>query len=415
MGEPVGITPQQLSDAEGVLRGQIPATQALVEQANGEGLDMMAWGVPGLFISPGYYQMVADLKELFEMMGTGLEGHADRLKDCRESWETADMEMGKEFSKFQPEGLGDSIAWGGSTYTNDGDRYHGPGSVGIVDTGAWKQSPAKAITGGYEVYEKIVKVVKADDAGEAVNAVMELSAQVASWGWDMLDAAMNPISYLIASGLDFLISLIQPLDDLLGMVTGNGERMADEIDRWGGIKEGLPPIGDAIKAVPEGGLSEWSGKDGDAAREKIKDFAEAVYQLGDQIQVLQGLMRLCELIATCIRKTILALIADWITNRIIDWAVATPLAVPTAGASTAAAMVRSIISSIRTVLTALNRYGTVVKTFVEANRVLGKVAPVLSGAAKPLAEAGFKSVGMIAGLTSTGGPSTSSIADGFNG
>jgi hypothetical protein len=415
MGEPVGITPQQLSDAESVLRGQIPATQALVGKAHDEGLDMMAWGVPGLFISPGYYQMVADLKELFEMMGTGLEGHADRLKECRESWETADMEMGKEFSKFEPEGLGDSIDWGGSTFTNDGDRYHGPGSVGVVDTGSWKVAPTKAVTGAYEVYEKIVKVGKADDAGEAVNAVMELTAQVASWGWDMLDAAINPISFLISSGLDFIISLIQPLDDLLGMVTGNGERMADEIDRWGEIKEGLPPIGDAVKTVPEGGLSEWSGKDGDAARDKIKDFAEAVYQLGDQIQVLQGLMRLCELIATCIRKTILALIADWITNRIIDWAVATPLAVPTAGASTAAAMVRSIISSIRTVVTAMSRYSRVANTFVEANRVLSKVAPVLSTAAKPLAEAGFKAVGMTAGLAGSGGPSTSSIADGFDG
>jgi hypothetical protein len=415
MGEPVGITPQQLSDAEGVLRGQIPAAQELEGKANDEGLDMMAWGVPGLFISPGYYQLVADLKELFRMMGEGLEGHADRLKECRESWETADMEMGKEFAKFEPEGLGDSLDWGGSTWTNDGDRYHGPGSVGLADTGAWKQAPTKAITGGYEAYEKILKVGKADDAGEAVNAVMELSATVASWGWDMLDAALNPISFLISSGLDFLISLIQPLDDLLGMVTGNGERMADEIDRWGGIKEGLPPIGDAVKQIPEGGLSEWSGKDGDAAREKIKEFAEAVYQLGDQIQVLQGLMRLCELIATCIRKTILALIADWITNRIIEWATATALAVPTAGASTAAAMINSIRSSIATCITAMNRYSRVANTFVEANRILLKVKQVFEVAGKPLSEAGFKSVGMIAGLTSTGGPSTSSIADGFDG
>jgi hypothetical protein len=348
-------------------------------------------------------------------MGEGLEGHADRLKECRESWEMADLDIGKAFSKFEPEGLGDSMDWGGSTFTNDGDRYHGPGSVGVIDHESWKQAPTKAITGGYEVWEKIVKVGKADDAGEAVNAVMELSAQVASWGWDMLDAAINPLSFLISAGLDFLISLIQPLDDLLGMVTGNGERMASEIDRWGEIKAGLPPIGDAIKPIPEGGLSEWSGKDGDAAREKIKDFAEAVYQLGDQIQVLQGLMRLCELIATCIRKTILALIADWITAMAISWAAAFAAAVPTAGASTAAAMVNSIRSSIATCITAMTRYSRVANTFVEANKILSKIAPVLQTAAKPLAEAGFKAVGMTAGLASSGGPSTSSIADGFDG
>ncbi|THV30109.1 hypothetical protein [Glycomyces paridis] len=415
MSEPVGITPQQLSDAEGILRGQMPAAAELQGQANDEGLDMMAWGVPGLFISPGYYQMVGDLRELFRMMNEGLEGHANRLKECREEWDTADMEMAKEFSQFDPAGLGDSIQGGGSTWTNDGDRYHGPGSVGLVDSDAWKASGVKAVMGGKDVYEKILAVGKADDAGEGLNAVMDLTATAMGWGWDMIDAALNPLSFLISSGLDFLISLIQPLDDLMGMVTGNGERMAAEIERWGGIKDGLPPIGDAVKAIPEGGLSEWSGTDGDLAREKIKDFAESVYKLGDQIQVLQGLMQLCELIATCIRKTILSLISDWITNRIIDWAVATPLAVPTAGASTAAAMVRSVISSIRTVVTALNRYSKVANTFVEANRILMRVKQVFEIAAKPLAEAGFKSVGMIGTLAGSGGPSTSDIADGFNG
>ena len=415
MGEPVGVTPQQLSDAEQVLRAQMPAAQELESKVNDEGLDMMAWGVPGLFLSPGYYSLVADLRELFRMMSVGLEGHAERLKDCRLAWETTDMDLAQHFTKFDPEGLGSSIDWGGSTFTDGGDSYHGPGPVAVVDSGAWKQAPTKAFTGAVDVAQKVVAVGRADDAGEAVNAVMDLAATAAGWGWDIIDAAINPLSFLISAGLDFLISLIQPLDDLLGMVTGNGERMAAEIDRWDGIKGALPPIGEEIAKVPEGGLSEWSGKDGDLAREKIKDFAESVFKLGDQIQVLQGLMQLSEMIATLIRKTILSQIASLITNWAINWAAALAAAGPTFGASTAAAMANSIRSGIATTITCLNRYSKVANTFVEASRILSRVKTVFEVAATPLAEAGFKSVGMVGRLAGSGAPSAEDIADGFAG
>jgi hypothetical protein len=78
-------------------------------------------------------------------------------------------------------------------------------------------------------------------------------------------------------------------------------------------------------------------------------------------------------------------------------------------------MINSIRSGIATTITALNRYSRVANTFVEANKILSKIKPVLEVAAKPLAEAGFKAVGMTAGLISSGSPGTSSIADGFNG
>lgn len=287
--------------------------------------------------------------------------------------------------------------------------------MGLVDSGAWKQAPTKAITGGYDVFQKVLAVGRADDAGEAVNSVMDLAASAAGWGWDVIDAAINPLSFLISAGLDFLISLIQPLDDLLGMVTGNGERMAAEIQRWDGLKGALPPIGEEIAKLPEGGLSEWSGQDGDLAREKIKEFAESVFQLGDQIQVLQGLMQLCEMIATLIRKTILSQLSTLITNWAISWAAAFAAAAPTFGASTAAAMANSVRSGIATTITCLNRYSKVANTFVQANRILSRVATVFETAAKPLAEAGFKSVGMVGTLAGSGGPSTGDIADGFDG
>nr|BFF22555.1 hypothetical protein GCM10025732_05200 [Glycomyces mayteni] len=131
---------------------------------------MMAWGVPGLFFSPGYYQMLGELREMFEMLTAGLEGHAGRLKDCRETWETADMNIAKDFSQYHPEGLGGSIQWGGSTFT-DGD-----GNFQMFETAeSKKQSYAKPIFGAMDTVEKIQKVGRAENAGELIGAVADVS------------------------------------------------------------------------------------------------------------------------------------------------------------------------------------------------------------------------------------------------
>ncbi len=392
----------------------MPSAAELQSQANDEGLDMMAWGVPGMFISPGYYEEVAELRELFRMMNEGLEGHAERLKECRESWDTTDLENAREFSQLDPEGLGDSIDWGGDTFTEEGnDVTWGPASV--VDGDSWTQAPTKAVTGGHTVYGKVLAVGRADDAGEMLNAVSDLAASTAAWGNDMVSLATNPLSFLVSAGLDFLISLIQPVDDALGMVTGNGERMTAEINRWEGIKDGLPPIGEAIAKIPEGMISEWSGEDGDLAREKIKEFAESVFELGDMVQVLQGLMQLCELIATLIRKTLLNLISKWVTKQITQWAAATAASTFTFGGAAAAQMANSIRSALQTTVNAMQKYKQAADTFMQAHSILSKVARVLSVAAKPLSEAGFKTVGMVGTLAGSGGPNTNDIADGFNG
>ncbi|WP_155829744.1 hypothetical protein [Glycomyces tenuis] len=417
MSEPVGVTPQQLSDAEQQLRSQIDPAAELETKANAEGLDMMAWGVPGLFFSPGYYQMTADIKELFRMMVEGLEGHATRLKDCREAWDTADMDTATEFSQFAPEGLGSSIDWGGATFTGSGGNYTTAGPVAVIDGGSWmKASPTKAITNYAEYGDKIEAVKRADDGGEMLYAVMDISAATMGWAGDAMEIATNPLSFLISAGLDFLISLIQPVDDLLGMVIGNAERMGEEIKRWNGIKGGLPPIGEAVATIPEGGLSQWSGQDGNAARTKIKEFAEAVLDLGDKIQVLEGLMQLCELIATLIRKTLLGILADWITNQIIAWAIAGAASAFTFGGAAAAQLANSIRSAIQTVIKALDRYNKAAQAFIDGSKILSRVQQVVEVAAHPLTEAGMKFVGTVGTLAGAGGPPTSdSIADGFNG
>lgn len=410
MSEPVGITPSQLEAAEQQLKGQLPAAQQLKGQADGEGLDMMAWGVPGLFFSPGYYQMLGELREMFEMTVEGLEGHATRLKECREAWQNIDFENAKEFSKYNPEGIGDSIQWGGSTFTESG------GGFDMFEIGeSKKQSYAKPIFGVMDVGEKVQKVAKAENAGELIGSVADVSNSVLGTLNDFAQAATDPLMFLISAGLDFAISFIQPIDDLVGMVTGNGERMSGEINRWDPIKDALPPIGEAVAKVPEEMLTEWAGKDGDAAREKIAQFAEAVIDVGDKIQVMQGLLQLTEMIATLIRKTLLDIISKWASNAIMTWAAAGPLSAVTFGGAAVAAMLNMIRTAIQSIVLALKRYKTAVDAFLQAHRILGRVIETLGKAASPLAEAGIKSVGLVGNLAGAGGPSDSSIVDGLNG
>ena len=416
MPDLTGVTLQQLSDAENKLNSQVEPASTLKTKVDGEGLDMMAWGLPGLAVSPGYYQALGELRELFGMMVDGLEGHSERLKACREGWENADALIAREFSSYDPAGLADSIDYGGATFTKGSGNYATVGPVAAIDKNAWKVAPGGAVVAGAMlVDDKILAVTRAENAGEMMAALADTANTLVGLGAGVIGLVTNPLGTLINGGLSFLLSFIQPVDDLIGMVTGNNERMMAEIVRWESIKTELPKIGDAVAEIPEGMLSQWAGKDGDAAREKIAEFGEAIFELADKIQVLQGLMQLCELIASTIRQSLIDLLSNWIEGQILMWATTSIASAFTFGGAAAAQLVNSIRSACQTVIIALNRYRNAADAFLRAHQVLKTIQTVFDVAAKPLSGAGFKSVKMIGTLAGANGPSTTSIAEGFAG
>ncbi|SDD84555.1 hypothetical protein [Glycomyces harbinensis] len=403
------ITLAELSAAEGALRQVQPDAAALSAEVDKDGMDLMAWGLTGAAtFATGYFSMIGELRSLFQMMADGIEGHAERLEACRTDWANADDEMATAFHKLAPEGLGESFNVVGTTF-----NYSSAGDT--IRTDSWKSVTGPSFyNNAANGVDAVKEVVRAQDGASSVmGGLGDLSNSVFQIGGDIGTFFENPLSLLLQNGMEFLIKLIKPVDDLIGMVTGNPSRMGDEIKRWQDIRAKMHPVGEGIAAIPEGALRQWTGKDGDAAREKIAEFAEGVFELADRTIILESLLRLCEALATAIQKWLISLVSDWCVNEIMAWLIALASSVATFGASAASAMVRSVINALATIGKAIKKVYDVMKTFAQTNKIMKPVLEVMGKVSGPWAEAGVKTVGTVGRLMGTGGGGPTSISDAF--
>ena len=132
----------------------------------------------------------------------------------------------------------------------------------------------------------------------------------------------SPVADLLAGGFEFLFSFIKPLDDLLGMVTGNPTRMEVEIDSWDGVREGLGPIAEGVSAAWDSHLRSWQGGDAEKAREKVQNFGEAIGSLENSTIHLQTLVRFAKIIAEALQDKIFDILAKWVEKNILQWIIA---------------------------------------------------------------------------------------------
>lgn len=176
--------------------------------------------------------------------------------------------------------------------------------------------------------------------GDPVNNLGELAnigGQVAALGSTYSAVVADPLNWLISQGVGFLIDFIQPLEDLLGMVTGNPERMQGEMDKWQRVGEALVPLSEEIRAAGNHGLATWEGKAGEAAKTRLNDFADGVAATANDVKHVLMIMNIAKLLMEIAKAFLEMIIATFVQWLIMIWIPALAAAVPTAGGSTAAA------------------------------------------------------------------------------
>ncbi|MFS8498657.1 MAG: hypothetical protein FWJ70_10535, partial [Micromonosporaceae bacterium] len=221
--------------------------------------------------------------------------------------------------------------------------------------------------GGYE------SAVDGDIAG-VVGAAGTLAAHAWAFHGD-------PVHWLISAGLGFLVDLLQPIEDLLGLVTGNPERMAGEIEKWRRVSGALRPLAEEIRAAADAGLAGWEGLAADTARARLHDFADGVTGLAADVDRLAALMDIARTVMDLIQQILLGLLATLVEWFIITWSAAMAAAPATAGASTAAAAAASTAQVSVTTTRAVQFIDRVVLILQKIGRIIQKMAPARVNAA----------------------------------
>ncbi|WP_019818445.1 hypothetical protein [Saccharomonospora saliphila] len=192
------------------------------------------------------------------------------------------------------------------------------------------------------------------------------------------DFASDPIGWLVGEGLDFLISICQPLQDLIHMASGDGPALSNAAGSFGNIGQGIADFGDKFAEDAVTALAEWEGEAAQAAATKFAEFAKGIKAVAGEAGNIAELLQISSMIMTVIEEFLKALLTEFITWLIMIWIPALAAAVPTAGASTAAAGTATGVRAAQTGARATKQVSWLRKLLDAVKDLLAKLKSFLS-------------------------------------
>ncbi|THV34379.1 hypothetical protein [Glycomyces buryatensis] len=258
------------------------------------------------------------------------------------------------------------------------------------------QSAAAPITAGLNTYNNVSKAIEngKNDWGlistavtglaTDVLAVQDMVKQYEAFVEKITDPKFDPIQWLAGTIIDFLMQLFQPLEDLVGLVSGNETRMRKSAEMWVKVSEGCRQTGDYISQTGTAALEDWVGTDGDAARLSVDEAGRAVSTMGFLAVGANGLLLQMADVAKLLRQDIVDLIAkgvSWMITRLLPQVAA---GIASFGATVATAIASGIAKIAQLVMKAVNSITRVLgisekaaKTFEAISKAIKVIEPIL--------------------------------------
>ncbi|SDE39127.1 hypothetical protein [Glycomyces harbinensis] len=248
-------------------------------------------------------------------------------------------------------------------------------------------SATAPITAGLNTYKNVSKIEGLSDWDGIANAVTGLAGDIGSvmdmaknyeaFVEHITDPKFDPVQWLAGTVIDFLIQLFQPLEDLVGMVSGNETRMRKSAEMWVKVSEGAQQTGEYIAATGEAELASWVGEDGDAARTRVGELGQSVSVMGYVAIGMNALLLQMADLAKLLRQDIVDLIAkgvSWMLTALLPQVAA---GIATFGATVATAIASGIARVASLVMKALNSIAKVLRIAEGAAKVVSTIAEIL--------------------------------------
>ena len=189
---------------------------------------------------------------------------------------------------------------------------------------------------------------------------------------------LDPLKWLVGSLVDFLIQTFQPLEDLLGMVTGNEARMNVSANMWQEVGGAMPPIADHMLTVVEGELAEWQGEAGSAARARVMELSLMVDAMGYLAGGMQGVLQMMAGIAKALRNFVQKLITDGVVWVIKTIAPQIAASIATLGAAAPVCIAMTVAKIAGLVLDAIQMVQAAMQMFQDLGALLNLIQDVFT-------------------------------------
>ncbi|WP_020662809.1 hypothetical protein [Amycolatopsis benzoatilytica] len=219
---------------------------------------------------------------------------------------------------------------------------------------------------------------EAEGVGGIVSAGKELVSDGASFvteaGSDVVSFALDPVGTLVSNGLDMLLEVIQPLQDALHFVTGDGPALGDASGDFDKIGEGFVSLAEEFVQSGDETLKDWEGEAGDAARAALAKFSQGIEGIGSAANAVAETLKMWSMVMEVIEEVVKAIISDLISTLIYIWLPALASALITAGSSVAAATTATIAKVAAAFAKVTKRLGKLGKLLEKFMAFLGKWA-----------------------------------------
>ncbi|MFD8494958.1 hypothetical protein [Amycolatopsis sp. NPDC059657] len=225
---------------------------------------------------------------------------------------------------------------------------------------------------GKKVAEHAQQAAQADSPAELASAGAALvgdgAAFVGAAAGDMVTFAMDPIGWLVSHGLNMLLELVQPLQDALHQVTGDGPAIGHASENFVTIAQGFVALAEDFEKTGDTALAEWVDEAGNAAKEALGDFSSGIRGIGSAAGSVAEVLQMWSMVMVVIEEVIKAIITELVSWLITIWLPALASSVISFGGSVAAAMTASIAkaaSVLQKVTRYLGKFGKLLDGFME--------------------------------------------------
>ena len=189
---------------------------------------------------------------------------------------------------------------------------------------------------------------------------------------------IDPLKWLVGTLVDFLVQTFQPLEDILGVVTGNEARMNVSANMWQEVGNAMPPIADHMNTVVDGELADWEGDAGSAARARVMELGLMVDAMGYLAFGMQGVLQMFAGIAKALRQFVQKLITDgvvWVIQRIAPMLAAS---IATLGAAAPVAIAMTVAKIAGLILDAIQMIQGAIQVFQGLGELLNLIQEIFT-------------------------------------
>jgi hypothetical protein len=189
--------------------------------------------------------------------------------------------------------------------------------------------------------------------------------------------ATDPLGWLIGQGLNFLITVVQPLQDLIHFVSGDGPALMNAASNFNKIGQGLAQYGEKFVQAMQEQLKGWSGEAKEAAKARMERFAEGIGGTAGQSGDIAQLLQISSMVMTVVEEFIKALLTEFVEWLILIWIPAIAAAAPTFGGSIATAWTGTFAKGATTTVKATRQVSKLQKVLNMLKDLLDKLKTLM--------------------------------------